>query len=87
MAEFLRNDYRKRSEGEVIADTRMEEKVAILKIYPGISGELLDFLVDKGYKGVVIEGTGLGHVPQDFIPHVQRAVEEGVAVCGASTAG
>ena len=82
--EFLRNDYRRRSEGEVEVDGKMEEKVAILKIYPGISGEILDFLVDRGYKGVVIEGTGLGHVPQDFIPHVQRAVEEGVAVCVTS---
>ena len=82
--EFLRTDYRRRSEGEVRVDGRMEEKVAILKIYPGISGELLDFLVDRGYKGVVIEGTGLGHVPQKFIPHVQRAVEEGVAVCVTS---
>ncbi|WP_297512486.1 Glu-tRNA(Gln) amidotransferase subunit GatD, partial [Thermococcus sp.] len=82
--EFLRNDYRRKSEGEVIADTKMEEKVAILKIYPGISGEILDFLVDRGYKGVVIEGTGLGHVPQDFIPHVERAVQEGVAVCVTS---
>ena len=82
--EFLRNDYRKRSEGEVRVDGRMEEKVAILKVYPGISGELLDFLVEGGYKGVVIEGTGLGHVPQKFIPHVQRAVEEGVSVCVTS---
>ena len=82
--EFLRNDYRKRSEGEVGVDGRMEEKVAILKVYPGISGELLDFLVERGYKGVVIEGTGLGHVPQKFIPHVQRAVEEGVSVCVTS---
>ncbi|WP_297066546.1 Glu-tRNA(Gln) amidotransferase subunit GatD [Thermococcus sp.] len=82
--EFLRSDYRKRSEGEVEVDGKMEEKVAILKIYPGISGEILDFLVDRGYRGVVIEGTGLGHVPQDFIPHVQRAVEDGVAVCVTS---
>ncbi len=82
--EFLRSDYRKRSEGEVRVDGGMEEKVAILKVYPGISGELLDFLVDRGYKGVVIEGTGLGHVPQKFIPHVQRAVEEGVSVCVTS---
>ncbi len=82
--EFLRSDYRRRSGGEVEVDAKMEEKVAILKIYPGISGELLDFLVNKGYKGVVIEGTGLGHVPQEFIPHVQRAVEEGVAVCVTS---
>lgn len=82
--EFLRSDYRRRSEGEVVVDRKMEEKVVILKIYPGISGELLDFLVDRRYKGVVIEGTGLGHVPQEFIPHVQRAVEEGVAVCVTS---
>ncbi|ASJ00791.1 Glu-tRNA(Gln) amidotransferase subunit GatD [Thermococcus gorgonarius] len=82
--ELLRDDYRRRSEGEVEVDDRIEEKVAILKIYPGISGEILDFLVDKGYRGVVIEGTGLGHVPQDFIPHVERAVEEGVAVCVTS---
>jgi len=82
--EFLRSDYRKRSEGEVIADTKMDERVAILKIHPGISGELLDFLVDRGYRGIVMEGTGLGHVSGDLIPHVQRAVEEGVAVCMTS---
>ncbi len=82
--ELLRDDYRRKSEGEVEVDDRMEEKVAILKVYPGVSGEVLDFLVDRGYKGVVIEGTGLGHVPQEFIPHVKRAVQEGVTVCVTS---
>ncbi len=82
--EFLRGDYRRRSQGEVEVDDRMDERVAMLKVYPGVRGEILDFLVDKGYRGVVIEGTGLGHVPGDFIPHVERAVEEGVAVCVTS---
>jgi glutamyl-tRNA(Gln) amidotransferase subunit D len=82
--EYLRDDYRKRSEGEIEVDDRFEEKVAILKSYPGVSSELLDFLVDRGYKGIVIEGTGLGHTPNDMIPAIERAVESGVAVCMTS---
>ncbi|AAL81585.1 Glu-tRNA(Gln) amidotransferase GatDE subunit D [Pyrococcus furiosus DSM 3638] len=82
--EFLRDDYRKRSEGEVWVDDKLEEKVALVKVYPGMSAELIDFLVDKGYKGIVIEGTGLGHTPSDLIPSIKRAVDEGVAVCMTS---
>jgi glutamyl-tRNA(Gln) amidotransferase subunit D len=79
--ELLRGDYRKKTEGEVKVDDKFEEKVAILKIYPGVTGELLEFLVDRGYRGIVIEGTGLGHAPNDMIPAIERAVESGVAVC------
>ncbi|CAB49614.1 Glu-tRNA(Gln) amidotransferase subunit GatD [Pyrococcus abyssi] len=82
--EFLRKDYRKRSDEEVEVDDKIEEKVALVKVYPGISSEIIDFLVDKGYKGIVIEGTGLGHTPNDIIPSIERAVEEGVAVCMTS---
>ncbi|NJF24372.1 Glu-tRNA(Gln) amidotransferase subunit GatD [Thermococcus sp. Bubb.Bath] len=82
--EYLRYDYRKRSEGEVEVDDSFEERVAILKIYPGVTSELLEFFVDKGYKGIVIEGTGLGHTPNYMIPAIERAVENGVAVCMTS---
>jgi len=40
---------------------KFEPKVGLLKIYPGISEKAFDFY--KGYKGIVVEGTGLGHVP------------------------
>ncbi|ASJ16915.1 glutamyl-tRNA(Gln) amidotransferase subunit D [Thermococcus chitonophagus] len=82
--EFLRDDYRKRGEGEVWVDDKLEEKVALVKIYPGTAPEIIDFLVDRGYRGIVIEGTGLGHTPNDMIPSIRRAVEEGVAVCMTS---
>ncbi|AMM54794.1 Glu-tRNA(Gln) amidotransferase subunit GatD [Pyrococcus kukulkanii] len=82
--EFLRDDYRRRSEGDVWVDDKLEEKVALVKIYPGVSPEIIDFFVDRGYKGIVIEGTGLGHTPNDMIPSIRRAVEEGVAVCMTS---
>lgn len=82
--EYLRDDYRKRSENEVWVDDKIEEKVALIKVYPGVTGEIIEFLVDKGYNGIVIEGTGLGHTPNDMIPSIERATEEGIAVCMTS---
>ncbi|MFH1470538.1 MAG: Glu-tRNA(Gln) amidotransferase subunit GatD [Candidatus Micrarchaeota archaeon] len=41
----------------------LEEKVAMLKIYPGISHEQVSLFRENGFKGVVLEGTGLGHMP------------------------
>ena len=82
--EYLREDYRKRSDSEVWVDDKLEEKVALIKAYPGINGEIIDFFVDKGYKGIVIEGTGLGHAPNEIIPTIERAVEEGAIICMTS---
>ncbi|MEM1760633.1 MAG: Glu-tRNA(Gln) amidotransferase GatDE subunit D, partial [Desulfurococcaceae archaeon] len=40
--------------------------------------------VDKGYHGIVIEGSGLGHIAEKTISSIRRAVEEGVVVVMAS---
>jgi glutamyl-tRNA(Gln) amidotransferase subunit D len=82
--EFLRGDYRKRQESEVWVDDKIEEKVALVKVFPGMNSEIIDFFVDKGYKGIVLEGTGLGHTPTYIINSIKRATEEGVAVCMTS---
>jgi glutamyl-tRNA(Gln) amidotransferase subunit D len=82
--EFLRKDYRKRTESEVWVDDEMEERVALVKAFPGIQPEVIDFFVDRRYKGLVIEGTGLGHVPTYLIESIRRATEEGVTVCMTS---
>lgn len=73
-----------RSTEGVVLENGFEEKVALLKFYPGMDSELLDFLVDRGYRGVVIEGTGLGHVHERLVPSVRRAVVEGMVVVVAS---
>ena len=36
--------------------------------------------IDKGYKGLVIEGTGLGHVPDKLITPLARAHDENIPV-------
>ena len=88
------SEARQRSDKKTVADTAFEEKVAILKIYPNSNPELLDFLVEKKYKGVVLEATAFGHVPTGesgtdagkfdkklvWLPHVKAAVDSGVVV-------
>jgi glutamyl-tRNA(Gln) amidotransferase subunit D len=71
----------------VTAETKFEKKVALVKSYPNADPTIIDFYVDKGYKGIILEGTGLGHLPVSTIhdefqwmPSVKRAMEKGVVV-------
>lgn len=73
-----------RSSEGVLLENGFEERVALIKFYPGMDPEILEALVDRGYRGIVIEGTGLGHVSERLVPSVRRAVEEGVVVVVAS---
>ena len=61
-------------------NTNLEEKVALIKIYPGMDGEIIRFYVDKGYKGIVLEGTGLGHAPEYIFEDIKYAIDRGVVV-------
>ena len=37
-----------------------------------MSSQILEYLVDNGTKGIIIEGTGLGHVTSEWIPAVKE---------------
>ncbi len=78
--EYLREDYREPEDGEPELSGGFEERVALVKFAPGMDPEVLDFYVDKGYRGIVLEGTGLGHVSERWLDSIERAVDEGVAV-------
>jgi len=61
-------------------DTAHDDRVTILYYYPGMRPDLVDALVEKGYRGIVIAGTGLGHVNTPLYPALERAVEAGVHI-------
>ena len=61
-----------------------EEKVALIKTHPGISGSIIDYYVSKEYKGIIIEGTGLGHVPDRIQQNIRNAIDEGLIVAMSS---
>ena len=72
---------------EMKAVTGYEAKVALVKVYPNADPSIIDYYVDEGYKGIIIEGTGLGHVPSSgphkefvWLDSIRDAVKSGVIV-------
>ena len=57
---------------------KMEPHCALIQYYPGMSPDLLK--VYKGYRGIVLAGTGLGHVSTLLIPPLKRLVNAGTLV-------
>ena len=57
-----------------------EEKVALVKFYPGMQPEAFSFLNSSGYKGIIIEGTGLGHIGRQLFDSVREAIRAGMFV-------
>jgi len=77
----LRQDYKKRREAkDVVINTAFEEKVSIVYYYPNMKPDIIDSLIDNGYRGIVIAGTGLGHVNKPLYPALKRARDKGIAV-------
>lgn len=77
---FLDKEYDKRKSGKVKADIKFDERVAILNFYPGLSPAKFKKYTD-GASGVVIAGTGLGHIHQEIIPEIARLTKDDVPVC------
>ena len=69
--EAVNNNYKKKGEGKAKVDDKFEEKTAMIIVYPGMDGEVIDFYVKKGYKGIVLAATALGHVPTKIMPNIK----------------
>ncbi len=60
--------------------TRFEPQVSLVKFHPGFDPELLDYFEAKHSKGLVIEGTGLGHVSSPTVAKISNLTKKGVFV-------
>ncbi len=78
--EWILDNRIKRGEREPKLMDKLERKVALIKFYPGLEPDILEFYYEKGYRGFVIEGTGLGHVSTDWIDTVKKIAEDSLVV-------
>jgi glutamyl-tRNA(Gln) amidotransferase subunit D len=77
----LKQSYNKRrNDKNVKILPYFEERVALVYYYPNMHPDIIDSLVNNGYKGIVIAGTGLGHINKPVYPAIERAREKGVAI-------
>jgi len=75
----IKKDYKpRRKDRNVTILPYFSDEVTMLYYYPGIKPDTIDMLVDAGYKGIIIVGTGLGHVNKELYPAIERAHEKGV---------
>jgi glutamyl-tRNA(Gln) amidotransferase subunit D len=78
---YLTNDFRRRDPARTVrVDAVYDDRTTILYYYPGMHPDLIEALIEKGYRGIVIAGTGLGHVNKPLYPALKRAIEAGVHV-------
>ena len=87
--EYLRNDFKKRDrKRKVKLDTKINPNVGLIYIHPGIKPRFVESLKNF-YDGIVIAGTGLGHVPtnpfkdkftKSLIPALKSLIDSGIPV-------
>lgn len=58
----------------------VENGVSLIKCVAGMDSRLLDFVVEQGDKGIVIEAMGRGNVPPAMVDGIQRALDKGLPV-------
>ena len=77
----FREDYkRRRDDRDIKLKAVFDDRVSLVYYYPNMKPDVIDSLVENGYKGIVIAGTGLGHVNKPLYPALDRARAAGVHV-------
>jgi glutamyl-tRNA(Gln) amidotransferase subunit D len=82
---MLTTDYRKRdSARKLVLKPEFSDKVTLVKFYPGLDPSVIDWYTERDTKGILLEGSGLGHVSKRCFGAIQNAVSQGVVVALAS---
>ena len=85
--EFV-SEYRPRNSDKVRLDIEFNDKIGLVKFYPGQDASILDFYALK-HKGIIVEASGLGHLPvseaeHNWIPKLKKHIRNGFVVCAAA---
>ncbi|MCK4505141.1 MAG: Glu-tRNA(Gln) amidotransferase subunit GatD, partial [Candidatus Aegiribacteria sp.] len=78
---ILKDEYRKRrNDRKVRINTSFDDRVSIVYYYPNMKPDIIESLIDNDYKGIIIAGTGLGHVNKPLYPVIKKAFDKGVHI-------
>lgn len=67
-----------------LPDSLEDIDVAMLRLYPGIAPKLFEAVVASRPQGIVLEGTGGGHVPTALLETLDEAITAGIPVVVAT---
>ena len=72
--------YRETKNTETYDVSDIKKDVALIKCVADMDSTLMDFVIEKGFGGIVIEGLGRGNVPPKMVEGIKRAIEKEVPV-------
>ncbi|MGQ0638355.1 MAG: Glu-tRNA(Gln) amidotransferase subunit GatD [Nitrososphaerota archaeon] len=55
-----------------------DTRIALVKYYPGLDPKIVDYIISSGYKAIIFEGTGLGHIGKTMYESVGKAKKKGL---------
>jgi len=76
-------DYKKLKKDEMHLYENLSENVGLVYYYPGMEKELLLKFIDRN-DGLIIAGTGLGHISNDYIEDIKNVIDEGKIIAMTS---
>ncbi len=77
---IVANDLNPRGSSEYIYKPKFDERAFLIKFFPSMKPDILTILAEKGTKGFIIEGTGLGHVSSDWVPVIRELTKDGIFI-------
>ena len=72
--------YRNNPESLHMKIENVDKEVALIKCSAGCGSEFIDFAIDKGYSGIVLEALGRGNVPPTMVDGIKRALNKNIPV-------
>ncbi len=87
--EIIKADYlNKKPKNKLKLDNKFQDKVALVKFYPGQTPDILEWYHKQGYKGIVVEVAGIGQVATEskhsWVKKIQELTKKGMTICAAS---
>jgi glutamyl-tRNA(Gln) amidotransferase subunit D len=78
--QYMRDDYKKKDKtGKPNLVARFDSRIALVKLHPHFDYRVLEFYEKNGVRGIILEGTGLGHAPvrhmDDYTKHHPKLLE------------
>ena len=79
----LTGEQKKRSKIKPKLFNSLEPNVALIKLHPGYSPQRMEYLIDTGIKGIVLEGYGSGNIPtekRNIAKTIKKATDQEIPV-------
>lgn len=64
----------------LVVRSNFDDKVMLLKFFPGFDCKIIDYCVENGNRAIIFEGTGLGHINKECFHQIKNAVKKGILV-------